>query len=317
VTALPAFESLDAVQRWALRAALEQGSVSTPRGAKTLELIGAGFSLTQPRRRCIAMPERRWSLPLAIGEFSWHVSGSDELSFIAYYAPRWREFSSDNAKIEGSCYGKRVFQRDVNGGESNWDRLIHLLRMDPESRRAILNFQQSPAEALDPTSKDVACASTLQFFVRSNALHALAYMRSNDIVLGLPYDVFLFTMLQELLAQTLNLNLGTYHHFAGSLHLYGRHFDLAERVLASPEPPVFEMPPMGSIDELPDFLKAERLLRLGTDADRTRLSPYWQELAAVLAFYRSLREDTLTSSDLRLSDSMYGMILRPLIVGRQ
>ena len=45
-------------------------------------------------------------------------------------------------------------------------------------------------------------------------------MRSNDAFLGLPHDVFCFTMLQEIVARTLSIEVGNYKHVVGSLHLY-------------------------------------------------------------------------------------------------
>ena len=51
----------------------------------------------------------------------------------------------------------------------------------------------------------------MQFFVRSGALHAITHMRSNDIILGSPYDIFFFTMLQEMMAVALEV------HFRGIL----------------------------------------------------------------------------------------------------
>ena len=50
------------------------------------------------------------------------------------------------------------------------------------------------------------------------------YMRSNDLWMGFPYDVFQFTCLQTLLAMELDVELGTYTHVAGSLHLYERDY---------------------------------------------------------------------------------------------
>jgi thymidylate synthase len=47
-------------------------------------------------------------------------------------------------------------------------------------------------------------------------------MRSNDIWMGFPYDVFSFTAMQCLMAMELGLGIGTYTHIAGSLHLYER-----------------------------------------------------------------------------------------------
>jgi thymidylate synthase len=47
-------------------------------------------------------------------------------------------------------------------------------------------------------------------------------MRSNDAYVGLPYDIFLFTSLQELMASELDIEIGTYYHSVNSLHIYHR-----------------------------------------------------------------------------------------------
>jgi len=40
----------------------------------------------------------------------------------------------------------------------------------------------------------------MQFMVRRRRLHLLTNMRSNDAFIGLPHDIFAFTMLQEIMA---------------------------------------------------------------------------------------------------------------------
>ena len=60
----------------------------------------------------------------------------------------------------------------------------------------------------------------MQFIVRCEELHLFVCMRSNDAFMGLPHDVFAFTMLQELVARLIGCELGHYHHFVSSLHLY-------------------------------------------------------------------------------------------------
>ena len=90
---VPTFESLDEVQSWVLSSLLARGNAVTSRGMPTLELFPGSFALAHPRRRCITNPERRWNLPLAIGESCWHAMGSNDLRFIEYYAPRWKEFT--------------------------------------------------------------------------------------------------------------------------------------------------------------------------------------------------------------------------------
>jgi thymidylate synthase len=93
----------------------------------------------------------------------------------------------------------------------------------------------------------------MQFFIRDNRLHGLAYMRSNDAILGLPYDIFLFTMLQETMAATLVVELGEYHHYAGSLHLYSHHHTMAKEIVRNRVESEFEMPPMIAVEEIPYF----------------------------------------------------------------
>ena len=52
-------------------------------------------------------------------------------------------------------------------------------------------------------------------------------MRSNDLWLGFPYDVFQFTCMQVLMSMELGIELGSYTHIAGSLHIYERDFKKA------------------------------------------------------------------------------------------
>lgn len=284
----PSFTNLDAVQRWALSAALETGLSSAPRGLPTRELLAQGFTLECPRRRRIMTPERRWSFPLAIGEFCWHASGSNDVSSIAYYAPRWQDFADDQKRIGGSCYGTRIFSAG-DGSPSQWSSLLNLLIEDPTTRRAVLDLQ-SFGPALTNDAKDVSCTMGIQFFVRGGKLHAVVNMRSNDIIWGLPYDVFLFTMLQELLASTLLLELGSYCHFVGSLHLYERQMPLARRILAAPLPPESEMPPMEKPEQLSAFLDCEAAIRTGVCYDTSGLCEYWRGLAEVLQSYAARQQ---------------------------
>lgn len=287
----PAFDSLDAIQRWAFERLLQSDLRSAPRGLPTYELLGQTFSLTHPRARILLSPARRWHLPLAIGEFCWHAAASDEVDALAYYAPRWRAFAEDGQTIRGSCYGQRIFGR-ASDGRSRWDALLGLLREDPASRRAVIDL--SGGGKCEAQAVDVSCTSTMQVLIRNGLLHLIVQMRSNDVVWGLPYDVFLFTMIQELLAQTLGLELGAYVHGAGSLHLYERHLDLARRVLREAPPDQHEMPIMQPIDALPTFLDAEQAIRLCRRSPV--LPPYWDALAAPLRdFALSSRRALLTA----------------------
>lgn len=291
LTNLPCFASLDEIQHWALDLLIREGDISAPRGSATRELLAIGFCLTDPRARKIGNSARGWSEALAIGEFAWHVSGSTELAPIVYYAPRWREFSADGEHIRGSCYGSRIFGKS-GGRQSQWDRLKEILQSDSATRRGILTVMQSPEDTLSASSIDVPCVSSCQFLIRGEKLHAITNMRSNDVIWGLPYDVFLFTMLQEMLACELQVQLGSYIHIAGSLHLYERHLGLAKRIVEEGAKGIDPMAPMNSINELEKFLQFERDLRT-KGYSQILLSDYWLKLAVPLQYHAKAESERL------------------------
>jgi thymidylate synthase len=108
-------------------------------------------------------------------------------------------------------------------------------------------------------------------------------MRSNDLVWGLCYDLYLLTMLQELMAAELGVGLGWYAHVASSLHVYERHWDLVRRLAESPSTnKALPMRPMEHPEQKGAFLRMERALREGRRASPQGLDPFWKELAEPL-----------------------------------
>src|SRR4029453_8927030 len=89
-----------------------------------------------------------------------------------------------------------------------------------------------------------SCTSTLQFVIRDHRLNLMTTMRSNDAYFGLPHDIFCFTMLQDLIARSLDIELGTYVHSVGSLHVYEEKIDFVSRYLDEGWQQSMEMPPM-------------------------------------------------------------------------
>jgi thymidylate synthase len=45
-------------------------------------------------------------------------------------------------------------------------------------------------------------------------------MRSNDLWYGFCNDQYCFSRLQQMVSNELNIEIGTYYHFAQNLHLY-------------------------------------------------------------------------------------------------
>jgi thymidylate synthase len=178
------------------------------------EIINAVTVITDPRQGFVKSKERDLSIKYAIGELLWYLSGSNKLEDISPYSSAWKNLSDDGNTVN-SAYGYRIFNKF---GFNQWEHVAKLLQKDPLSRQAIIHIKE-PSNA--PT-KDLPCTICIQYLIRDNKLHSTVYMRSNDIWLGFPYDVFNFTSLQVLMAMELGVPVGEYTHIAGSLHLYER-----------------------------------------------------------------------------------------------
>lgn len=253
---LGALASSNEIQQQICRLLLESGSEVSPRGMNTREALGVSFDLTKPRNRLTTI--RRWDPALAVGELAWHLRGNTSVDALAHYAKRWRDFADSDGQVRGSCYGAKIFN-STDESASQWDNVKSLLRKDIGTRRAVLNFR-SEADVSEDT-KDLSCTNSIQFICRDRKLHAFVSMRSNDAIWGVPYDIFLFTSLHELMATELGVSLGEYHHHAASMHVYERHFEVAEKMASATLFEDGEMPGISAAQEMFAIGEIEQIVR--------------------------------------------------------
>lgn len=278
--------TIDDLMNAAVTEVLANGSRLRPTKGAIRDLTGVTLELTNPRAR-LSRSEGRGRLVSCLGELCWYLSGTNETAFIAYYLPRRRE--DDEGGIIHGGYGPRLFG-EADGAQVAY--VIDLLRSSPDSRRAVIQIFDRRDVSEEHT--DVPCTSTLQFLVREGELRLVVNMRSNDAHLGLPHDIFAFTMLQEMIACELGLELGTYVHHAGSLHVYERDVDKAQAFLdegfQSTGPTMPAMPAGSPWPHVEELLAAERLLRYG-DLESVTIpeSPYWADLTRTLLIFANLK----------------------------
>ena len=184
------------------------------------EIINANLCLTDPTRNTMCNCHRKMPIRYAIAEFIWYISTNTTWKAIYPYSKFWKEISDDGININsnyGHCIRKKF-------GFDQWEHCKKLLLKNKNSRQAIIHIKEARNLIKHPT-KDLNCTICLQFLIRNNKLDMITTMRSNDLWLGLPYDLFSFTCLQMLMAMELNVDVGKYYHNAGSLHLYKRDYD--------------------------------------------------------------------------------------------
>jgi thymidylate synthase len=97
-------------------------------------------------------------------------------------------------------------------------------------------------------------------------------MRSNDLLWGFPYDINGFCFIQEFLASVLGLELGTYTHIVGSLHLYTERENSLLNILSNDSLKKIKNPEIERNIKVEDYLsdielmlKAESFYRLSED----------------------------------------------------
>lgn len=217
-------EAWDYWYSWMDDAAREDGEAASSRDGDVIgEIINAVTVIKDPTRNFLKSPIRKLPFRYCVGELLWYLSGNPNLSAIQLYTNAWDRMS-DDGKTVNSNYGYKIKYAVDSGYEfDQMEMCEEILRRDPNSRQAVIHIKE-PREVIANPTKDLNCTVCLQFFVREGMLFMTTYMRSNDLWMGFPNDVFQFTCMQIYLAMKLNLRLGAYTHIAGSLHLYERDY---------------------------------------------------------------------------------------------
>lgn len=188
----------------------------------TRELQNVSFELTNPLKNITqnrSQAKYGVSLYYALGELVWYFAGSNSMKFISKFGKMWEKLS-DDGKTNNSAYGYRL---QTQFGFNQIKTIEQLLEKDKYSRRAVMNIN-TPNKNVYETN-DEPCTIALQFLIRNNRLNLTAIMRSNDLWFGTPYDVLFFTSLQRMIANDLKIEMGSYYHFATSMHIYERNVE--------------------------------------------------------------------------------------------
>lgn len=268
--------SIDALWFQALAEVTTFGRPCSPRGAPVREIRGVKLRLTDPAANVLRHPDRKLNYYFMVAEWLWMLGGRRDVETIAAYNKQIAQFS-DDGKVFFGAYGPKI--------TAQLRQVIALLQRDPDTRQAIIDIWRP--EALTTKTADVPCTLNWQFFVRDGALELQVNMRSNDIWLGFPYDVFNFTQMQRYVAAALGIGVGHYEHHVGSLHLYAMHDEAAQRVLtAGPRSSATLAAPTYPVPEDVDAILAGLAnKRLPVDVARAMsglLPPGWQPYTQLL-----------------------------------
>lgn len=210
-----------------LKALKDDGSEVQTRGTKTLEILHASFLIEDPTDIAIINPARKFKNSYAFAEWLWYLSCERSVANIGKLASTWNRIADDNDQVESNygCYLR-----------TQWPWVLKELYDDPETRRATFVINQVHHKGANLL--DYPCTHYAQFFIRDNKLHMSVNMRSNDAVYGFCNDVFTFALFHQLMLNDLNVRgrgyeLGHYHHYAGSFHVYEHHYNMMNDIISN------------------------------------------------------------------------------------
>ena len=189
--------------------------------ADTKALFNVGVYITDSQDNKIINRERNWKQDYAEAEWQWYLSGDRNISKIEYIYGKipkiWKHMADNNGNVN-SNYGWQWQRCD------QLDKVINLLKHDKYTRQAAISIYD--AKEFDSYSYDTPCTYAVQFTIVDNRLNMCVTMRSNDLWYGFCNDQYCFSKLQELVAKEINMDIGSYYHFAHNLHIYNDKLNL-------------------------------------------------------------------------------------------
>lgn len=222
-------------------------STSSPRGQKVREKFNYQFSIVNPKPVPVvtADPKRNKVIEdYSQKEFDLYESCSNSAEDFGKASKFWLSLANPDGTVN-SAYGHLIWKNKSHGSKfeleqyevpgstfemrpkmrTPWDWAKESLISDKDTRQAILRF--SLPEHFFKGNKDFTCTLHGFFQIRNNKLDLTINMRSNDLTLGLVYDLpwfisLMYKMQSELKDTYPDLEIGTYTHYVHNLHIYDR-----------------------------------------------------------------------------------------------
>ena len=181
-----------------------------------------------------------------IAELLWFLEGSTDerrLAEIQYGKPASELIGKNtiwtaNANAQGKALHPENTELTKNLGRvyghqwRNWNNevdqiamVIESIKHCPDSRRHVVNCWN----ASDLQYQALPCCHYgFEFSVANGKLSCMFHMRSNDVLLGLPYNIASYALLTMMIAQVCNLELGELIYVGGDVHIYSNHVEQCE-----------------------------------------------------------------------------------------
>lgn len=230
---------------------------SAPRGQPVREIMDYTFTVVNPGQEPIETHDEERNEIIksyTAKETALYDSGSNRVEDFAKASKFWEKLANSDGTVN-SAYGYLIWKNKSHGNHieeltaagmkkvpafggspefikakdacyrTPWEWAKQCLVADKDTRQAIMRF--SLPQHFYKGVKDFTCTTHANFLIRDDKLYLTVVMRSNDLMLGLVYDLPWFVSLMDKMVEELkpnypNLKKGNYTHIAHSMHIYER-----------------------------------------------------------------------------------------------
>ena len=244
---------------WALRSG---GVISDSRNGRVIRMPGPVVTeYLSPTQRLVSHAKRDANHVFHLMETIWMLAGEQNVEWLLPFNSKFGQYAEDDGRQHGA-YGHRWRNR------FSFDQLPALVTelATPNTRRAVLQMW-NPLSDLGSLSRDVPCNTAAYFQVRNGDLQMTVTCRSNDVIWGAyGANAVHFSMLQELIAGTLGVGVGSYYQFSNDYHIY-LEMGPGAALLDNP-PPDTDAYHFGNYTSIPLLAEGETMWAFITDCEQ-------------------------------------------------
>jgi len=177
-------------------------------------------------------------------ELIWMLSGNTNVNWLKENGVSiWNEWATEDGDL-GPVYGKQwtAWPTKDGGSINQIDNLINMIKNNPDSRRMLFhgwNVEYLPDESKSPQENVKAnlqalppCHLLYQAFVAENKLTMGVYIRSSDVLVGLPFNAAGLSLMTHMIAHQCDLIPHEIVITTGDTHAYSNHMDQIQEQLS-------------------------------------------------------------------------------------
>lgn len=272
--------------------------IQPSRNGETKEIHPFFYTIEDFSQYMLTAKGRVINFPFALAEILWIMLGDDKL-WVTDYNKQMAEYADDIIANAGpgfnAAYGKRMRGPWVDQFEDT----IRFLKMDNDSRHAVIVYRDPQEDRSVKKTKDRACNISSMFLIRNGILNITQTVRSHDFIWGVPYNFMQFGYIAQAIAERLDVSVGHYAELNNSLHVYDKHYGELEGIGYNNEllQCDFTIPKIGDVDYI-NVKYYEELIKekISNNVDDYKYfiiqiskgfsySPFWKDGLLVLLAY--------------------------------